>query len=152
MIRLVTQFDHPSARPAAATPSCCGCSCCCSCVVTLASASIYSAISAQRILRDARRESPERVHWRSPWPGVVGFFALPLAVLAVWLGANLTDALVTGGLPLLVIVWLVLVGLAYSGAGAARPWARASAVVGIGIVAAFVEFFVWLTAVGETLE
>ncbi len=147
MIRLVTQFDLPSARPAVATPTCGCCSCCCCCcVVTLASASTYSAVTAQRILRKPRVETLERARWRSPLPGLLGFFALPTAALLVSLMLAGTDAAagVLGLLVVLGLVWVVLLGLAYTGAGAQRPWAHAAAVVAIGLVAIVVEAFLWL--------
>ncbi len=137
MIRLVTQFDQPSARAAAATPTCgCGCCCsCCCCIVTLIGASTYTAVSAQGVLRRAKELSPERVKWTSPWPGVLGVLALPVTLLVAiftwW----------TVVIPF--VVWLVLVGLAYRGAGARRPWAGAAVVVALGSVALVAEFVIW---------
>lgn len=129
MIRLVTQFDPPSTRAAAATPTC-GCCCCCSCLATLIGSSAYTAASVQATLRRAapRVDGPRR--WRSPWPGIVGAIALPISVVIWWT--------LVGWL----LLWFVLVALAYRGAGHRRPWGHAGAVVGIGTAAFVAEFVV----------
>ena len=149
MIRLVTQFDQPSTRVTAATPTCCcgGCSCCCCCIVTAIAVSTYSAVSAQGILRRAEQETPERVRWRSPWPGVVGFFSLTAAIFVIGLISAAGGGGDAGALLVIPLLWLGLLGFAYWGAGAGRPWLRASAVVAIGCAALVVEFFLWASGV-----
>lgn len=144
MIRLVTQFDSPRARASAATPTCGGCCCCCcSCIVTAIGASVYTARSAQRILHAAEHEAPERVRLSDPLPGVIGFFALPLGLLAVFLGAGAGIVGVVLGLGL----WYWLVGLAYMGAGGEGAWGRAVVVVLIASFALVAEFFLWLALI-----
>jgi hypothetical protein len=149
VIRLVTQFDPPSTRVTAATPTCCcgGCSCCCCCIVTAIAVSTYSAVSAQGILRRAEQETPERVRWRSPWPGVVGFFSLTASVVVIWLIAYTAGGADVGALLAISLLWVGLLGCAYWGAGARRPWLRALAVVAIGCAALVVEFFLWASGV-----
>jgi hypothetical protein len=149
VIRLVTQFDQPSARATAATPTCCcgGCSCCCCCFVTAIAVSTYSAISAQRAFHRAEDETPARVRWRSPVPGVVGFFALPAAMIVIWLIVEVSGAADAGALFAIALVWLGILGCAYWGAGARRPWLRAFTVVVIGCAAFVAEFFLWASGV-----
>jgi hypothetical protein len=108
--------------------------------VTAVTASIYTAVSAQRIHRESVRRAPERVRWESPWPGVLGFFALPLAVVFLFAAADL------GALIVALAAWFGLVGLAYWGAGAQRPWMRALAVVAVCSLALVLEFFLWLAS------
>jgi hypothetical protein len=152
VIRLVTQFDRPSARPTAATPTCCcgGCSCCCCCIVTAVAVSTYSAVSAQGILHRNEQDAPERLRWASPWPGVVSFFALPAAITVIYVIATAIGEADAVTLVLLGLLWAGILGCAYWGAGAGRPWLRAFAVVAIGMAALVVEFFVWLGGVGAT--
>jgi len=148
LIRLVTQFDPPTARPAVATPTCCcaGCSCCCCCIVTAISASIYTAFNAQGVHRRVQAETPERVQPGSPLPGLLGFFALPGGLLAMWL---VSQGLLTIGAGVLVFglgAWFGLVGLAYRTAGHPGPWGRAAVLVALCSVAFVIEFFLWLAA------
>jgi hypothetical protein len=151
VIRLVTQFDRPSARPAVATPTCCcaGCCCCCSCIVTVAGSSIYTAVNAQSIRRSALQHAPEAVRWESPFPGLLGFFALPLAVLVMALVVGTSPG---SGLEILVLglgVWVGLATLAYWGAGTPQPWARAVFVILLSTFALVVEFFLWLVLIAS---
>jgi hypothetical protein len=149
LIRLVTQFDRPTARPAAATPTCsCGCSsCCCCCIVTASAASIYTAVHAQRALHRTAREAPERVSTTFPLPGFLGFFALPLAGIALFLTAGAGSG--TGSILFALAVWFGAVTLAFHLAGAAAPWKRAALIVSLGTAAFVGEFFLWLAAASE---
>jgi hypothetical protein len=149
MIRLVTQFDRPSTRVTAATPTCCcgGCSCCCCCIVTAIAISTYSAMSAQGILHRNEEDAPERIRLRSPLPGVVGFFSLPAATFLIYLLAVAIGEADVVTLVALGLVWLGILGWAYWGAGARRPWLRALVVVVIGVAALVVEFLLWTSSV-----
>jgi hypothetical protein len=136
VIRLVTQFDSPKARVAAVTPTCSGaCCCCCCCIVTLIGATVLTPWDVQAMSRRARVDTPERIRWCSPWPAVLGALTAPL-VVAVALFTWWT-VIVPWGL------WFLLVGLAYWGAGHARPWRRGALVATLGVVAVVVEFIVW---------
>ena len=150
MIRLVTQFDAPSARPAAATPtcSCGGCSsCCCCCIVTAIGASIYTAVNVNRLQRRMEVEAPERVRLASPLPGVIGFFAIPVSLLVAWFGAQLLRSGDFGGfLAFALFAWYGMVGLAYRGAGHPGAWWRAAGVVGVCSLLFVAEFVLWLAA------
>lgn len=145
MIRLVTQFDRPTARAAVATPTCGGCCCCCCCVVTAAASSIYLAVSAQLALSRARQEAPERVRLGSPFPGLFGFFALPAGIVVMLLGAyvGLEAGIVLFG----VAAWYGLIVLAYWGAGHRHPWIRATAVAVAVATVFMIELFAWASTI-----
>jgi hypothetical protein len=55
MVRLVTQFDEPSARPSVATPTCAGCCscCCCCCVATTIATTTYTTLDVRKTAADA---------------------------------------------------------------------------------------------------
>lgn len=149
VIRLVTQFDRPTARPAAATPTCsCGCSCCCCCIVTAVGASIYTAFNAQAVHRRMQAEAPERVQPGSPLPGLLGFFAIPMGLLAMWVTDQVLLTIDSGVLVFGLAAWFGVVGLAYRKAGHPSPWLQATALVALCSVAFFLEFLLWLAVVG----
>ena len=148
MIRLVTQFDSVETRAAAATPTCggCCCSCCCCCLATAITSSAYTAMNLRvhaRRLKDETGKSP------SPWPEILGFFALPIAV-GFWLlvgggTLGLVGAAVTlvGAAVILSAWFLVLVAL-YRWVGSRRAWLPALATPLLAGVAAAFEFVLGL--------
>ncbi len=74
MLKLVSQFDHPQARPSHATPTCGGCSSCCCCCCCLVS-TIASFFIAKRVFGQ-RNSLPEQGGVAAEWPG---YFVSPAA-------------------------------------------------------------------------
>lgn len=111
------------------------------------SASVYTAFNAQGVHRRMLAEVPERVEAGSPLPGLIGFFALPGGVLAMWLAYSLLLTIGEGVLVFGLGAWFGLVGFAYWIAGHPRPWLRATGVVVVASILFVLEFFLWLAAV-----
>ena len=146
MIALVTQFDHPSRRPSLAAPSgASSSSCCCCCIATAIGVSIFSAIHVGSIRRRALEAPSEagRPVAPKPWPGVLGLFALTLAIAAGVLAAFVEEAALLFVTPL---AWVVLLYLAYRGAGDRARGLHAVLTVVCAVVIGGVEFMVWLAA------
>jgi hypothetical protein len=113
-------------------------------------ASIYTAVNAQRLHGRMQVEAPERVQHGSPVPGLSGFFAIPVGLLASFIVAELLVSVDLGGaLAFGLFAWYGMVGLAYRTAGHPTPWWRAAGVVGVGSVLVVVEFFLWLAALSS---
>lgn len=153
MITLVTQFDDPATVPSGATPSggSSSSSCCCCCVVTAVGASTISGLHVRSIRRlEAEAPSdtlPSTRRFLSRGPDILGFLALAIAVGVFALGTWI-DASVAGYLAVAcVLLWGVLLYLAYRGARDERSVLHAMLTVGLASVAAVFEFFVWLAAV-----
>jgi hypothetical protein len=129
MLRLVTQFDDPSARPSVATPTCAGCcSCCCCCIATSITTSAYTAMSLSQTARSAAKsqghiETASCLGWAAIvllMPGAVAI----IAIIALYFSSEAIDA----RLPVAAVLWpLALYGL-YRYAGARRPIRDASRV------------------------
>jgi hypothetical protein len=144
VIRLVTQFDDPATHPSVATPSgASSSSCCCCCVATAIGVSVFSTVHIrsrrlQALEKGAEVEPPPAA---SPWPEVLGCFAL---AIALGLGALLGWA--TGGALLVAtpFVWGFLLYAAYRGAGADRRAGYASLTVVCALLVAAIEFAIWL--------
>lgn len=145
MIRLVTQFDVPTARPAAATPTCgsSSCSCCSCCIGTAVASMAFTAISVHH------RGQDSDVHpARRRGATLLGFLALPTGIgagVAVW------ESTGSGGaaLVLTTAVWLACAAAAYRLARTGRWFGRALGVVVVGAVAGFIEFAVGAGAGGS---
>jgi hypothetical protein len=116
--------------------------------VTAVGASIYTAFSAQTVHRKMQAVAPEQVRPGSPLPGLLGFFAIPIALTAMWLTNRVLLTIGSGVLLVGLAAWFGVVGLAYRKAGHPSPWMQASAVVAVCVIALFLEFLVWLAAAG----
>ena len=112
-------------------------------MATIIGTSAYTAASVQAQYRSAAATAPARAPWASPWPAVLGIAALPLA-LGVVFAAQVIGLL---AVVLALAVWVILVGLAYGGAGSTDPWKRAAAIVAVGTAAFALEFVLGATLV-----
>jgi hypothetical protein len=151
VITLVTQFDDPATMPSGATPSggSSSSSCCCCCVVTAVGASILSGMHVRSIRLSRTVAPPEGLplgrRYLRPWPEILGFLALSVAVgviaLGVWIAEDLADAVLLG-----IFVWVLLLYVAYRGASDEHS-IRHSVVTLVAVpLVGLVEFFVWLGA------
>jgi hypothetical protein len=149
VIRLVTQFDGPAARPSVAAPAgasgCCS-SCCC-CVATVIGVSAFSTIHVRSLRLKALRERAE-VEPRpadSSWPEVLGAFALAIALIVSSLLGAVSGGALFFAFPL---VWGFLLYRAYRGAGDPSKTLHAILTVIAGVVIFVVEFVIWAAALG----
>ena len=152
MIALVTQFDDPTAMPSGATPSgaSSSSSCCCCCIVTAIGASIVSGLHVRSIRLEqagASPESPPAHPWYlRPWPEILGFLALAIAIgvfsLGTWIDVDAAAYMVV----FVFLTWGLLLHLAYRGARDDRSVLHPLLTIAIAFVVALVEFFVWLSA------
>jgi hypothetical protein len=130
LIRLVTQFDPPTARTAYATPSCSSSCCCCCCCVGSAVASLsFTAVNAYSVAE--REERSARTRWTA---GMLGGLALPASLVLAYFLSSVAW----------VVIWPVVVLAAYLIAQHRFPEAlgRTTLIVLVGLFAALVEFFV----------
>lgn len=126
LIRLVTQFDPPTARPAYATPSCSSSCCCCCCVGTAVASLSFTAVNAYSVAE--RQERSTAMRWTA---AVLGGLALPVSLaLAFFLSS-------AGW----VLIWPLIVLAAFFVAEHKLPDAlgRATLIVILSLVAALVE-------------
>jgi hypothetical protein len=139
LIRLVTQFDPPTARPAYATPSCSSSCCCCCCVGTAVASLSFTAVNAYSVAE--REERRVGVRWTA---GILGGLALP---------ASLALAYVLGSVSW-VLIWPAVVLAAYLVAQHRLPDAlgRTVMIVVVALLAALVEFFFALATLSTAVS
>ena len=165
MIRLVHQFDAPSARPSVASPKSSGCSCCCCCcLATLVGSSILTARAVgkgfkPRTVGGAQTEAagPVESPFRPSGPDlpvpnlrtipkrrwkVLGFFLLPLAMAAGIVSAAAAPQL---GVMMALVVYLGGLFLLRYKAGL-RGWMFAVLLLGIPAVTV-IEAYIWIVAI-----
>jgi hypothetical protein len=126
LIRLVTQFDPPTARPAYATPSCSSSCCCCCCVGTAVASLSFTAVNAFSVAE--REERSVGARWAA---GILGGLALPASLALAYLLGSVAW----------VLLWPVLVLAAYLVAQHKLPEAlgRTFGLVVVALLAALVE-------------
>jgi hypothetical protein len=145
VITFVTQFDDAATRRAGATPSgaSSSSSCCCCCIATAVGASVLSGIHVRSVRRYEHGAPPDEVRTRrsylSMWPEALGFLALAVAIGVVWLGGSLGAWAVLGG----ILVWWLLLYVAYRGANDETSAQHALLIVILAALVAFVEAIVW---------
>jgi hypothetical protein len=127
LIRLVTQFDPPTARPAYATPSCSS-SCCCCCVGSDVASLAFTAVNAYSVAE--REERVARMRWTA---GTLGGVALRASLALAYFLSSVAW----------VVIWPVVVFAAYLIAQHRFPEAlgRTILIVLAGLFAALVELF-----------
>jgi O-antigen/teichoic acid export membrane protein len=126
LIRLVTQFDPPTARPAYATPSCSSSCCCCCCVGTAVASLSFTAVNAYSVAE--REERSVGVRWAA---GILGALALPASLGLAFLFESAAW----------VLIWPIVLLAAYLAAQQRLfdALGRTCLVVILSLVAALVE-------------
>ena len=75
---------------------------------------------------------------------MLGFFALPLAIVALVLVFAAEESLAFVALIVGLALWWLFASLAYYGAGSGDPWVRGAVVAMLGAALLVVEFFLWV--------
>jgi hypothetical protein len=142
VIRLVTQFDDPRARPLATTASgaCCSSSSCCCCIASAVAVSGVTAMHLGRLAADRRAEHPDR-HSRASLVVLPALGALALAA-SFFVGLALFDWTGSGwSVVAALAVWFGILAALYRAVGRVQAARTSVIIITAALGAAVAEFF-----------
>jgi cation transport ATPase len=152
MIKLITQFDAPNARPSHATPTCC--CCCCSCIVTMVTTgmitnrNVRQSISAD-LPPNPSAEEISKARSKKLWLGTLAALLIPLALILSGLFIYLQDSSGYFGSEVVLFyfsapVLIYIFGMVFLHNTSGMTNKKTITITIVTLVTMVVEFFGWL--------